>query len=59
MAVNNEDKQTFIIKRIDESSSNIETWPEWKREINLTDASTFTVNTSGGNDHSSSNEHEE
>ena len=44
--MNNEEKKDRIIRRIEEQTKDMQDWPDWKKNINLTDASTFTISTS-------------
>ena len=56
MTINNQNKKDKIIRKIDEHTSDMQSWPSWKKDINLTDASTFTVNASNNNNYPNSNQ---
>ena len=43
MTKENKDKRDKIIRRIEELTSDMQEWPSWKQDIDLTDATTFTI----------------
>jgi hypothetical protein len=56
---NNDEKKNLTLKRIKELTKDMDDWPEWKKNINLTDASTFTVSTTSKNNYTKPQESDE